>query len=97
VRLLAVLRGVLVRASARGRKPPDRVVSAVLLAASLGGVAGGAALIGTWALGLAVITDSAVVGAWALFHDDGAGRAPSAHEVPTLEQILARERARRAG
>jgi hypothetical protein len=67
----------------------------VLLLCSLAGILGGAALIGLWALGLAIIADSVAVGAWALFHDDGLGREPSVYEVPTLENIL--ERARRAG
>jgi hypothetical protein len=57
-------------------------------------VLGGAALIGTWALGLAIIAESVCAGVYALFRDDGAGRVPAAHEVPTLEQVL--ERARRA-
>ncbi len=70
-------------------------LSVVLLVVSLAGLLGGAALIGTWALGAAIIADSVAVGAWALCRDDGRGREPSAHEVPTLAQVL--ERARRAG
>jgi hypothetical protein len=71
-------------------------LSAVLLLCSLAGVLGGAWLIGRWALGAAIVADSVAVAAWALFHDDGAGRPePSVHEVPTLAQVL--ERARRAG
>lgn len=68
-----------------------------LLLASLAGIVGGAALIGLAAVGVAVIFDSLCVGAWALFHDDGDGRAaaPSVHEVPTVAQIL--DRARRSG
>jgi hypothetical protein len=59
-------------------------------------VLGGAALIGTWALGLAVIADSVAVGVYALLRDSGGRVAPSVHELPpTLENIL--ERARRAG
>jgi hypothetical protein len=50
-------------------------VSAVLLLAALAGVIGGAALIGTAALGAAVIFDSLCVGWWALQRDDGAGPA----------------------
>jgi hypothetical protein len=68
-------------------------LSVVLLLCSLAGVMGGAALIGMWALGLAIIADSVAVGAWALFHDDGKGRAaPSVHEVPTLANVLERAR-----
>jgi len=71
-------------------------LSAVLLVVSLAGVLGGAALIGLWALGLAVIADSVAVGAWALLRDaEGRRQAPQVHEVPTLAQVL--ERARRAG
>jgi hypothetical protein len=71
-------------------------VSAALLVVSLAGVLGGAALIGTWALGAAVIADSVAVGVYALLRDDGGRRAaPQVHEVPTLASIL--EKARRAG
>jgi hypothetical protein len=69
-------------------------VSAVLLVAALAGVLGGAALIGTWALGAAIIADSVAVGAWALLHDDGTPE-PAPREAPTLYDVL--ERARRAG
>jgi hypothetical protein len=70
-------------------------LSVVLLLLSLAGVLGGAALIGTWALGLAVIADSVAVGVYALLREDGR-REPGVHELPpTLENIL--ERARRAG
>jgi len=71
-------------------------LSAVLLLLSLAGILGGAALIGTWALGLAVIADSVAVGAWALLRDaEGRRPVPQVHEVPTLASIL--ENARRAG
>ena len=70
-------------------------LSAVLLLLSLAGVLGGAALIGRWALGAAVIADSVAVGAFALLRDDDGRRQPQVHEVPTLADIL--ERARRAG
>ena len=71
-------------------------LSIVLLLLSLAGVLGGAALIGLWALGLAVIADSVAVGVYALLRDDGGRVAPSVRELPpTLENIL--ERARRAG
>ena len=70
-------------------------LSVVLLLLSLAGILAGAALIGTWALGLAVIADSVAVGVYALLRDDGRGRAaPSVHEVPTLASIL--EKARNA-
>jgi hypothetical protein len=65
-----------------------------MLLASLAGVLGGAALIGTWALGLALIFDSLCVGVFALLRDD-TGTAPSVHQVPTLRDVL--EKARAAG
>ena len=68
---------------------------AFLLVASLLGVVGGAFLVGTWAVGCAVIFDSLAVGAWALWgYDDG---KPAVEAVPTgtltVADIL--ERARR--
>ncbi len=69
-------------------------LSACLLLLSLAGILGGAALIATWALGLAVIADSVAVGVYALLRDDGGRAAPSVHEVPTLASIL--EKARQA-
>jgi hypothetical protein len=69
-------------------------LSAVLLVCSLAGVLGGAALIGTWALGLAIIADSVAVGAWALLRDDGHAAEPQVHGAPTLYDVL--ERARRS-
>jgi hypothetical protein len=70
-----------------------------LLLVSLAGVLGGAFLVGTWMVGLAVMADSMLLGLWALFRDDGLEprepSAPSVHEVTTLDTIL--ERARRAG
>jgi hypothetical protein len=69
-------------------------LSATLLIVSLAGILGGAALIATWALGLAVIADSVAVGVYALLRDDGGRAAPSVHEVPTLASIL--EKARHA-
>jgi hypothetical protein len=68
-------------------------LSAFLLVASLLGVVGGAFLVGTWAVGCAVIFDSLCVGAWALLHDDGAEERPQVHEVPALQQVLDRARA----
>ena len=69
--------------------------SVILLLVSLAGIMGGAALIGTWALGLAIIADSVAVGVFALLRDDGSRQQPSVHEVPTLQAVL--DRARRAG
>jgi hypothetical protein len=69
-------------------------LSACLLLLSLAGVVAGGWLIGRWALGLAIITDSLLLGLWVLFRDDGRGE-PQVHEVtPTLANIL--ERARRS-
>lgn len=67
--------------------------SALLLLLSLAGIMGGAALIGLWALGLAIIADSVAVGVFALLRDDGGRAAPSVHAVPTLQQVLERARA----
>jgi hypothetical protein len=67
-------------------------LSVVLLLVSLAGVLGGAALIGLWALGLAIIADSVAVGVYALLRDDGRREAPSVHEVPTLANIFDRAR-----
>ncbi|HSZ41795.1 MAG TPA: hypothetical protein VK817_17710 [Trebonia sp.] len=68
-------------------------LSVVLLLLSLAGVLGGAALIGLWALGVAIIADSVAVGAYALLRDYGDRSRPSVHEVPTLSQVLERARA----
>jgi hypothetical protein len=70
-------------------------VSVVLLAVSLLGVLAGGWLTGRLGFGLAVIADSAAVGAWALLRDDGRDRQPQVHGVPTLHDVL--ERARDAG
>ena len=70
-------------------------LSACLLLLSLAGILGGAALIGLWALGLAVIADSVAVGVYALLREAESRPVPSVHEVPTLAGIL--EKARRAG
>jgi hypothetical protein len=70
-------------------------LSAALLIVSLAGILGGAALIGVAALGGAVIFVSLCTGVYTLFfRDDGTGRQPSVHEVPTLAQVL--EKARHA-
>ena len=69
-------------------------LSVALLGLSLAGIMGGAALIGLWALGLAIITDSVAVGAWALLRDAESRAAPSVAELPTVANVL--ERARRA-
>lgn len=73
-------------------------MSIILLIVALAGVLGGGALIGLPALGGCLIFDSLCVGLWALNRDDGAGAAPSVHEVlppagRTLAQVLARARA----
>ncbi len=68
-------------------------LSVFLLLLSLAGIMGGAALIGTWALGLAIIADSVAVGVFALLRDDEGRAAPSVHAVPTLQQVLERARA----
>jgi hypothetical protein len=54
--------------------------SVILLLASLAGIMGGAALIGLWALGLAIVADSVAVGVYALQRDDGTGQ-PQVHGV----------------
>jgi hypothetical protein len=68
-------------------------LSVVLLLLSLAGVLGGAALIGLWALGVAVIADSVAVGVYGLLRDAEGRARPSVHEVPTLSQVLERARA----
>lgn len=68
-------------------------LSVGLLLASLAGVLLGAALIGTAALGAAVIFDSLCVGVYALARDDGLPSVPQVHGQ-TVADIL--ERARRA-
>ena len=68
-------------------------LSVVLLLLSLAGVLGGAALIATWALGLAVIADSVAVGVYALLREPESRPAPNVHQVPTLAQVLERARA----
>jgi hypothetical protein len=70
-------------------------VSVVLLAVSLLGVLAGGWLTGRLGFGLCLIADSLAVGVWALARDDGRGREPAVHEVPTLHDVL--ERARRSG
>jgi hypothetical protein len=69
-------------------------LSIALLLVSLLGVLGGAALIGLWALGVALAADSLLLGVYALARDDGQGRRPAEGEPSTLAAIL--ERARRA-
>jgi hypothetical protein len=66
--------------------------SVVLLLVSLAGILGGAALIGVWALGVAIIADSVAVGVYALLRD--APEAPSVRAVPgTVASVLERARA----
>lgn len=66
--------------------------SVALLLCSLAGILGGAALIGMWALGLALIFDSLCVGVFALLRDDPAA-GPQVNQVPTLRDVLERARA----
>jgi hypothetical protein len=68
-------------------------LSVILLLLALAGVLGGGALIGMPALGGCLIFDSLCVGAWGLLRDDGSRRVPSAHQVPTLHDVLERARA----
>lgn len=66
--------------------------SLLLLLISLAGILGGAALIGLWALGLAIIFDSLAVGVLALLRD--APATPAVRAVPgTVASILERARA----
>ena len=58
-----------------------------LLLVSLAGIMGGAALIGLWALGCAIIVDSVAVGVFALLRDAESRPEPSVHAVP-LQQVL---------
>ena len=65
--------------------------SVVLLLVSLAGIMGGAALIGVWALGLAIIADSVAVGVFALRRDVPEA---SVRDVPgTVASVLERYRA----
>lgn len=68
-------------------------VSIILLVSAMLGVIGGAALIGRWAIGLALIADSIALAGIALMRDDG--RRPEVQpSVTSLEDVL--ERARRS-
>ena len=68
--------------------------SAAMLIGALLGVLGGAALIGVWALGLAIIADSVAVGVYALLHDDGVPAQPAVRAVQgTVASVLERARA----
>ena len=66
--------------------------SVVLLLVSLAGILGGAALIGRWALGLAIIADSVAVGVYALLRDTPAQPAVRAVQG-TVASVLERARA----
>ena len=69
-------------------------LSVVLLLCSLAGVIGGAALVGRWAVGVAIVADSAAVGVYALRRDDGNGQQPSVQAVQgTVASVLDRVRA----
>jgi hypothetical protein len=66
--------------------------SVLLLLVSLAGILGGAALIGLWALGLAIIADSVAVGVYALLRDTPS--VPAVHAVQgTVASVLERARA----
>ena len=66
--------------------------SVVLLLVSLAGILGGAALIGRWALGVAIIADSVALGVYALRRDFPA--VPKVHAVQgSVASILERYRA----
>jgi len=63
-----------------------------MLLVSLAGILGGAALIGLWALGLAIIFDSLAVGVYALLRDTPA--TPSVRAVQSsVASVLERARA----
>jgi hypothetical protein len=67
--LLAAAQARTVRARVRGNR--HVVVSALLVVAGMGGMLGGAALIGSWCLGLVLICESAWVTWLGLARDDG--------------------------
>jgi hypothetical protein len=72
-------------------------LSWALLVLSLAGVVGGAALIGVWCIGCALIADSVAVGVFALLRDaEGRGGAPEAIRMPgaavDVTDIFARAR-----
>lgn len=70
-------------------------LSVVLLVLSLAGVLGGGALAEVFpVMGGCLIFDSLCVGAWALLRDDGHGARPQVHGIPTVRDVLERERAR---
>ena len=85
-RLPPVWRAVLLLAAAHARRLRARIrgnrhvlVSALLVVAGMGGMLGGAALIGSWCLGLVLIAESAWVTWLGLARDDGTAlprRAP---------------------
>ena len=69
-------------------------VSVVMLLVSLAGILGGAALIGRWALGVAIIADSVALGVYALRRDDGVPAQPAVRAVQgTVASVLERARA----
>lgn len=68
-------------------------LSAFLFLVSLAGIVFGASLIGTWAIGLAIIVDSVAVGTFALLRDSGP--PPQAAELLAAREAV-RERARQA-
>jgi hypothetical protein len=68
--------------------------SVLLLLCSIAGILGGAALIGRWALGVAIIADSVAVGVYALQRDDGQPAQPVVRSVQgSVQSVLERARA----
>jgi hypothetical protein len=67
-------------------------LSLLLLVCSALGVVGGAALIGMWCVGLAVIFESLGVAWWALTRDDGLEGARPVAQVTTLHSVLEKAR-----
>lgn len=74
----------------RLRAARAQVVSAALIVSGLAGMAGGAALIGTWCVGLVLIAESGGVLWFGLFRDDGTPlpRLPGRGGPRTHEEIL---------
>ncbi len=57
----------------RARRSRHVLASALLVIAGLGGMLGGAALVGTWCLGLVLMAESCGAVWFGLMRDDGAG------------------------
>lgn len=63
-------------------------LSVALLLTALLGVVGGAYLIGTWCVGLAIIVDSVAVGSYALLRDDGGRGVPMISGVTEEQRFI---------